>query len=64
MKRLKEFWCELMHASVMWPIDGHYECRTCGRRFEVPWILKSEDASSPDPKMSTATNWLQPVTRG
>jgi hypothetical protein len=21
----------------MWPIHGHYECRTCGRQYPVPW---------------------------
>jgi len=26
-------WCNVMHASPMWPIHGHYECRTCGRRY-------------------------------
>ena len=26
-------WCNFMHESVMWPTHGHYECRTCGRRF-------------------------------
>ena len=26
-------WCSLAHESVMWPLHGHYECRTCGRRY-------------------------------
>ena len=26
-------WCGLMHESVMWPVHGEYECRTCGRRY-------------------------------
>ena len=24
-------WCSVMHESLMWPIHGYYECRTCGR---------------------------------
>jgi len=44
MKRLAELWCDFMHDSPTWPIHGHYECRTCGRRFEVPWM---EDHESP-----------------
>jgi hypothetical protein len=30
-------WCAVMHDSTMWPIHGHYVCRTCGRRHPVPW---------------------------
>ena len=29
-------WCSFAHEYVMWPIHGHYECRTCGRRYPVP----------------------------
>ncbi len=32
-----ELWCRLMHATPMWPSHGHYECRTCGRNYPVPW---------------------------
>jgi hypothetical protein len=35
--RASTFWCDLMHDSPMWPIHGHYECRTCGRHYLVPW---------------------------
>ena len=43
-KRLAELWCDFMHDSVMWPIHGHYECRTCGRQYEVQW---TEDQRTP-----------------
>ncbi len=37
LERLREkigaIWCSLAHESPMWPLHGHYECRTCGRRF-------------------------------
>lgn len=26
-------WCRMAHASLMWPVHGHYQCRTCGRRY-------------------------------
>lgn len=26
-------WCTLFHDSPMWPVHGHYECRTCGRQY-------------------------------
>jgi len=31
--RIDTVWCSLMHESIMWPVHGHYECRTCGRRY-------------------------------
>jgi hypothetical protein len=34
---LGAFWCRHFHDSVMWPIHGEYECRSCGRRHSVPW---------------------------
>lgn len=26
-------WCMATHKSVMWPVHGHFQCRTCGRRY-------------------------------
>jgi hypothetical protein len=37
MRRLAGLWCTLMHDSLMWPIHGEYECRTCGHRQPIPW---------------------------
>ena len=31
--RIGAAWCSFTHESVMWPMHGHYECRTCGRRY-------------------------------
>lgn len=31
------WWCRAMHDAPMWPIRGHYQCRSCGRTFSVPW---------------------------
>jgi hypothetical protein len=31
--RIGAAWCRLTHASLMWPVHGHYDCRTCGRRY-------------------------------
>ena len=35
--RIGDLWCRLMHAEPMWPSHGRYECRSCGRRFQVGW---------------------------
>jgi hypothetical protein len=37
VRGLTKAWCRLMHASVTWPVGGHYACRTCGRQYPVPW---------------------------
>lgn len=41
MERLGRLWCRLMHESVMWPIDGHYQCTDCLRQFAVDWDERS-----------------------
>jgi len=30
-------WCQLMHPDPMWPVNGHYQCRVCLRKFPVSW---------------------------
>jgi hypothetical protein len=41
-------WCRFMHTEPMWPSHGQYECRTCGRRFQVCWEQPSTVASRGD----------------
>jgi hypothetical protein len=53
--RLRTRWCRLMHDSPMWPIGGHYQCRSCGRTFLVPWT--SESAAKP------VQIWIRPERR-
>jgi hypothetical protein len=36
-QRLGAWWCRTMHDTPMWPVHGHYRCRTCARTFAVPW---------------------------
>jgi len=26
-------WCKVTHKTFMWPAHGHFQCRTCGRRY-------------------------------
>jgi hypothetical protein len=40
-EKLHTLWCALMHDSLMWPIHGEYQCRTCGRHYPVPWAAKT-----------------------
>jgi len=37
MDYLATVWCKAVHDSTMWPCHGHYQCRTCGREYPVPW---------------------------
>ena len=36
-EKIGRLWCRLMHSSLMWPIHGVYQCRTCLRRFPLRW---------------------------
>jgi len=54
LERLRTRWCRMMHNSPMWPIRGHYRCRSCGRTFLVPW---SETAAKP------VQIWIRPEQR-
>jgi hypothetical protein len=31
--RIGTLWCTLAHESVMWPVHGEFECRSCGRHY-------------------------------
>jgi hypothetical protein len=46
--RIGDLWCRVMHAQLMWPSHGQYECRTCGRHHPVCW----EGPSPPMPRVS------------
>ena len=41
-RKLGRIWCSLMHSSAMWPMHDEYCCRSCGRRFTVPWANSFE----------------------
>jgi len=42
-------WCGVAHDSVMWPVHGHYKCRTCGRHYpafaETPVVKWTKQAA-------------------
>ena len=44
-KTMGDLWCKLLHDQPNWPMHGHYICRSCGRRYAVPWEFT---ALSPD----------------
>jgi len=54
--KLGAMWCELVHDSPMWPIHGEYQCRTCGRRYPVPWARESMARVSLAPAFRPAPN--------
>lgn len=35
--RLLVLWCQTMHDNITWPRRGHYQCKSCGRTYAVPW---------------------------
>lgn len=46
INRLNQLWCEIMHDAPMWPIHGRYECRTCGRHYQVDWAAEELSKNS------------------
>ena len=54
-QRLGMRWCRLMHSAPMWPVNGHYQCRSCGRSYDVPWA--GERTAQPVPI------WIRPEPR-
>ena len=55
-------WCGLMHESLMWPVHGHYECRTCGRRY--PAFAEAQTASrAEEAAQSRALRWRMRAPR-
>jgi len=34
---ISKSWCNHMHAALMWPVHGHYECRVCHKTYPVLW---------------------------
>ena len=43
IEKLGTAWCVLMHDSPMWPIHRNYQCRSCGRRYPIPWVSEAKD---------------------
>jgi hypothetical protein len=37
-------WCQLMHPDPMWPVNGHYQCRVCLRKYPVSWEAPETEA--------------------
>jgi hypothetical protein len=58
-ERLSELWCDFMHDSPMWPIHGHYQCRTCGRLYRVPWTESHEE-----PRQASVPPLMQALAGG
>jgi hypothetical protein len=46
MDQIQEFWCTRMHAGVMWPIHGRYQCRTCLREYPVHFEDRADQNSN------------------
>jgi len=54
LDQLKEFWCLAMHAEIMWPYGGHYQCRTCLREYPVRFADRPARRAVRDERFSGA----------
>ena len=50
--KMGTLWCRTMHNSIMWPMHGRYQCRTCLRYHVIPW----EGKVNPQPETSPQTS--------
>jgi hypothetical protein len=57
---LGALWCTFMHDAPMWPTHGHYQCRTCGRHYPVPW---AGDKTLPDALPAANSARVRPAFR-
>lgn len=55
-------WCSLAHESLMWPVHGQYQCRTCGRRY--PAFADAPIAGRPKETASLAVPRLRARASG
>jgi hypothetical protein len=51
-ERVGAWWCRMMHNSPMWPVRGHYQCRSCGRNFLISWAN--------EPQTEPVQIWIRP----
>ncbi len=56
LSKAGDVWCELMHDDIMWPVEGHYRCRTCLREYPVEWG-NQEAAAHPAPLRAAEPNF-------
>lgn len=47
LSSLSRSWCQAMHPSPMWPVNGQYRCPTCMRVYPVAWEVTPHP---PEPK--------------
>ena len=55
-------WCQMIHRSPMWPVNGKYRCRTCMREYSVPWEEPKEE--SPSKPAATPSRVVEAVRTG
>ena len=46
LDQIEELWCIHMHAGVMWPFRGRYQCRTCLREYPVRFETEGDHGSN------------------
>ena len=61
VKDLENWWCIHVHDAPMWPINGQYQCRTCGRSRAVTWAQPPAyivpDARCPKARVLSPTDY-------
>ena len=66
---IAELWCKLMHPAPMWPVHGHYRCRSCWREYLVCWEprlfvaapVAADPLTNPEDSPSSGSRVARPV---
>ncbi len=57
---LSRMWCQAMHPSPMWPVNGQYRCPECLRVYPVAWestAAASTTATETQPRMAASLQY-------
>ncbi len=46
LERFERFWCMHMHAEIMWPNKGWYQCRSCLRHYPVKFAAAGKSQAA------------------
>lgn len=57
LRMIGNLWCKLLHNQTTWPMHGHYECRSCGRRYPVMWEFRELSSNLEDLAIEARRPW-------
>lgn len=59
---LGRIWCQVMHPSPMWPVNGQYRCPSCLRVYPVAWESPAASPAAPEAAAIASRRPVVPIT--